>query len=118
MFLLFILFLFGQDARVIRRNRGDVKLMKNVLNSVTGPDGELYKVYSYDDLVAKDVYTKINQLLVAPSRDGDVSMFFFASTGIINPRARNMPAACGARTRKPGWNCRNWQKHWLRQRAK
>ena len=66
---------------VIRRNRGDVKLMKNVLSSVTGPDGELYKVYSYDDLVAKDVYTKINQLLVAPSRDGDVSMFFFASHG-------------------------------------
>ncbi len=66
---------------VIRRNRGDVKLMKNVLNSVTGQDGELYKIYSYDDLVAKDVYAKINQLLVAPSRDGDVSMFFFASHG-------------------------------------
>lgn len=66
---------------VIRRNRGDVKLMKNVLNSVTGQDGELYKIYSYDDLVAKDVYAKINQLLVTPSRDGDVSMFFFASHG-------------------------------------
>ena len=66
---------------VIRRNRGDVKLMKNVLNSVTGQDGELYKIYTYDDLVAKDVYTKINQLLVEPSRDGDVSLFFFASHG-------------------------------------
>ncbi len=66
---------------VIRRNRGDVRLMKNMLSSVTGPDGEIYKMYSFDDLVASEVYEKINQLLVAPSRDGDVSMFFFASHG-------------------------------------
>ena len=66
---------------VIRRNRGDVRLMKNVLSSVTGQDGETYKVYSYDDLTAREVYAKINQLLVAPSRDGDVSIFFFASHG-------------------------------------
>ena len=66
---------------VIRRNRGDVRLMKNVLSSVTGQDGETYKMYSYDDLTAREVYTKINQLLVAPSRDGDVSIFFFASHG-------------------------------------
>ena len=66
---------------VIRRNRGDVRLMKNMLSSVTGPDGENYKLYSFDDLVASEVYQKINQLIVAPSRDGDVSMFFFASHG-------------------------------------
>ena len=66
---------------VIRRNRGDVRLMKNVLSSVTGQDGETYKVYSFDDLIAREVYAKINQLLVEPSRDGDVSMFFFASHG-------------------------------------
>ena len=66
---------------VIRRNRGDVRLMKNVLSSVTGQDGETYKAYSYDDLTAREVYAKINQLLVAPSRDGDVSIFFFASHG-------------------------------------
>ena len=66
---------------VIRRNRGDVRLMKNMLSSVTGPDGEIYKMYSFDDLVASEVYEKINQILVAPSRDGDVSMFFFASHG-------------------------------------
>ena len=42
---------------------------------------ETYKAYSYDDLTAREVYAKINQLLVAPSRDGDVSIFFFASHG-------------------------------------
>ena len=66
---------------VIRRNRGDVRLMKNMLSSVRGQDGETYKAYSFDDLTAKEVYAKIDQLLVAPSRDGDVSMFFFASHG-------------------------------------
>ena len=66
---------------VIKRNRGDVRLMKNMLSAVTAPDGGQYKVYSYDDLVASEVYQKINQCLVAPSRDGDVSIFFFASHG-------------------------------------
>ena len=66
---------------VINRNRGDVRLMKNMLSSVTAPDGGQYKVYSYDDLVASAVYQKINQCLVAPSREGDVSIFFFASHG-------------------------------------
>lgn len=66
---------------VIKRNRGDVRLMKNMLSAVTAPDGGQYKVYSYDDLVASAVYQKINQCLVAPSREGDVSIFFFASHG-------------------------------------
>ena len=65
----------------IKRNRGDVKLMKQMLGSVTGPDGGSYVVFDFDDLVADDVYRKIDELLIAPSRDGDVSMFFFASHG-------------------------------------
>ena len=66
---------------VIQRNRGDVRLMRNMLASVCGPDGGTYNVFHYDDLVASDVLAKVDELLVAPSRDGDVSMFFFASHG-------------------------------------
>lgn len=69
------------DGGVIQRNRGDVRLMKNMLASVTGPDGGKYTVSSYDDLTADQVYDKISKLLVTPSRDGDVSMFFIASHG-------------------------------------
>ncbi len=65
----------------IIRNRGDVTLMKNMLASVTGPDGGKYSVDTFDDLKASEVYEKIESLLVAPSREGDVSMFFFASHG-------------------------------------
>lgn len=66
---------------VIRRNRGDVQLMEQMLASVTGPDGGRYSVSSFDDLTASEVYEKIDTLLTMPSRDGDVSMFFFASHG-------------------------------------
>ena len=66
---------------VIKRNRGDVRLMKSMLAAVTGPDGGVYTVSSFDDLVASEVYARIDELLIAPSRDGDVSMFFFASHG-------------------------------------
>lgn len=69
------------EDSVIQRNRGDVRLMKGMLASVTGPDGGTYQVSSYDDLTATKVYDKISQLLVSPSRDGDVSLFFFASHG-------------------------------------
>ncbi len=69
------------DGQVIQRNRGDVQLMKKMLASVTGPDGGKYTVTSFDDLVADKVYEKIMQLLVTPSRDGDVSIFFIASHG-------------------------------------
>ena len=69
------------DGRVLKRNRGDVQLMKQMLAAVTGPDGGKYQVYSYDDLAAKDVYSRIQSQLIAPSRDGDVSIFFFASHG-------------------------------------
>ena len=69
---------------VIQRNRGDVQLMTQMLATVTGPDGGTYEVSSFDDLVASEVYEKITDLLVAPSRDGDVSMFFFASHGDAN----------------------------------
>ena len=65
----------------IQRNRGDVQLMKKMLASVAGPDGGKYQVSSFDDLKADEVYSKIQSLLVAPSRDGDVSLFFFASHG-------------------------------------
>ena len=66
---------------VIKRNRGDVRLMKNMLAAVTGPDGGQYSVTTYDDLVASDVYARIKERLINPSRDGDVSIFFFASHG-------------------------------------
>ena len=66
---------------VIQRNRGDVRLMKAMLAAVTGPDGGKYQVSSYDDLNATEVYSRIQSQLIAPSRDGDVSLFFFASHG-------------------------------------
>ncbi len=66
---------------VIQRNRGDVRLMTGMLGTVTGPDGGVYEVHSFDDLTAEEVYAKITQYLVEPSRDGDVSLFFFASHG-------------------------------------
>ena len=69
------------DGGVIQRNRGDVRLMKNMLSAVTGPDGGTYTISTYDDLTADQVYEKITSLLVNPSRDGDVSLFFFASHG-------------------------------------
>ena len=69
------------DGGVIQRNRGDVRLMKSMLGTVTGPDGGKYKVSSYDDLTATQVYEKITQQLITPSRDGDVSLFFIASHG-------------------------------------
>lgn len=70
---------------IVRRNRGDVQLMEQMLASVTGPDGGRYSVSSFDDLSADEVYEKIDLLLTAPSRDGDVSLFFFASHG--DPRS-------------------------------
>lgn len=69
------------DGGMIRRNRGDVRIMKDMLASVSGPDGGSYIVNSFDDLTAGEVYQKIDSLLVEPSRDGDVSVFFFASHG-------------------------------------
>lgn len=68
-------------GEVIIRNRGDVQLMTQMLASVTGPDGGKYEVSSFDDLTAAEVYDKITELLITPSRNGDVSMFFFASHG-------------------------------------
>ena len=76
-----VLFSESTFGGVIQRNRGDVRLMRAMLAASYGPDGGQYKVHSYDDLVANEVYEKIDQLLIAPSRDGDVSMFFFASHG-------------------------------------
>lgn len=76
-----VLFSESTFGGVIQRNKGDVQIMKGMLATVTGPDGGSYKVSTFDDLVAKDVYTKITELLIKPSRDGDVSMFFFASHG-------------------------------------
>jgi len=66
---------------VIGRNRGDVKLMREMLETVTGADGGSYQIIAYDDLTAEEVYEKIEKHLIKPSRDGDVSMFFFASHG-------------------------------------
>ena len=65
----------------VNRNRGDIRLMEDMLSRVTGPDGGKYVVSSFDDLVAAEVYARISELLVSPSRDGDVSLFFFASHG-------------------------------------
>ncbi|MBR3333628.1 MAG: leucine-rich repeat protein [Clostridia bacterium] len=68
-------------AENLLRNRGDVLIMKNLLNSVTGPDGGLYSVRTFNDLTAPEVFQKITDLLEVPSREGDVSLFFFASHG-------------------------------------
>ncbi|MBQ6255368.1 MAG: leucine-rich repeat protein [Clostridia bacterium] len=69
------------DGGVIQRNRGDVQYMTAMLRSVTGPDGGIYELHSFDDQTAPQIYEKITQYLVNPSRDGDVSMFFFAGHG-------------------------------------
>ncbi len=69
-----------KDEQVIR-NQGDVRLMEKMLAAVTGPDGGRYEVSSFTDLTADEVYDRISAYLTAPSRDGDVSMFFFASHG-------------------------------------
>lgn len=69
------------DGGVIQRNRGDVQLMTDMLHAVTGPDGGIYQLHSFDDQSAPEIFEKITQYLVTPSRDGDVSMFFFAGHG-------------------------------------
>lgn len=63
------------------RNKGDVLIMKRLLSSVTGPDGGVYSVNTFDDLSGSDVIRKIISLLQVPAREGDVSLFFFASHG-------------------------------------
>ena len=63
------------------RNKGDVLIMSRLLASVTGPDGGEYSVSSFDDLSATQVLEKTANLLETPSREGDVSLFFFASHG-------------------------------------
>lgn len=75
---------------VIQRNRGDVKLMQKMLASVRGPDGGQYSVSSFDDLVASDVLAKVEELLVKPSLEGDVSMFFFASHGDFRSKTTDL----------------------------
>ena len=88
------------DGHIIQRNRGDVSLMKSMLASVTGPDGGKYQVTSFDDLVADKVYAKITQLLVNPSRDGDVSIFFFASHGDYRSKTQQYAGRLWCRNRE------------------
>ena len=76
-----VLFSESTFGTVIRRNRGDVKLMQTMLSTITGPDGGSYVSWTYDDLDPPEVFEQIEQRLIAPSRDGDVSLFFFASHG-------------------------------------
>ncbi len=73
------------------RNKGDVLIMKRLLASVTGPDGGTYSVSTFDDLASTVVYQKIADLLATPSREGDVSLFFFASHG--DPTSTTRPKA-------------------------
>ena len=63
------------------RNRGDVRVMKEALSSVTGPDGGEYVIHTFDNLTADEIYEMITDYLIAPSREGDVSLFFMASHG-------------------------------------
>ena len=78
--LLFSESTYGKEG-TFYRNRGDVRVMKNALSSVTGPDGGEYVMHTFDNLTADEIYEKITDYLIAPSRDGDVSMFFMASHG-------------------------------------
>ncbi len=87
---------------VIKRNRGDVRLMAEMLSSVTGPDGGKYRVSSFDDLVASEVYSKIASLLIEPSRDGDVSMFFIATHGDFRSTSEQLAGRLWCR-RKETW---------------
>lgn len=78
--LLFSESTYGKEG-TFYRNRGDVRVMKNALSTVTGPDGGEYVIHTFDNLTADEIYDKITDYLIAPSRDGDVSMFFMASHG-------------------------------------
>lgn len=82
--VLFSISTYGPEG-TFYRNQGDVRVMKNALASVTGPDGGEYTMHSFDNLTADQTYEKIADYLVAPSRDGDVSLFFMASHG--DPRS-------------------------------
>lgn len=95
-----VLFSESTFGTVIRRNRGDVKLMETMLSSVTGPDDGSYVSWSYDDLDPPEVFDRIEQHLVAPSRDGDVSLFFFASHGDYRERSQKLAGRLWCKNKK------------------
>ena len=62
------------------RNRGDVELMYNMLNSVNGPAGGKYKVTCKYDLNRTGVRNAISSAFYGADSD-DVSLFFIATHG-------------------------------------
>ena len=72
--------LIDELGNMDRENSEDVNPVMNMLSSVNGADGEPYIVFSFDHLIGEEVYDKIDQFLAVPSRNGDVSLFFFASS--------------------------------------
>lgn len=95
-----VLFSESTFGTVIRRNRGDVNLMRNMLASITGPDGGSYVSWSYDDLDPPEVFEQIEQRIVAPSREGDVSLFFFASHGDYRMKAQKYAGRLWCKNKK------------------
>ena len=74
--------LIGQEAFSPKcgRNRGDVILMRNMLNSVKGPTGGTYSITERYDLSATGVKNAISSAFSGADSD-DVSLFFIATHG-------------------------------------
>lgn len=63
-----------------RRNTGDVRLMKEMLSSITGPDGGRYRITTKKDLSKQQVLSAIRTTF-AGATSRDVSLFFIATHG-------------------------------------
>ncbi|MBQ2310152.1 MAG: immunoglobulin domain-containing protein [Erysipelotrichales bacterium] len=65
------------------RNRGDVQLLNNMLQSVTGPTGGKYTVTCEYDLTNDGIQNAISTAF-AGADEGDVSLFFIATHGVVD----------------------------------
>jgi len=89
---------YGPEG-TFNRNRGDVKLMKEALSAVAGPDGGKYEIHTFDNLTSDEVFDNVERLLITPSRDGDVSLFFFASHGNLRGESQEWAGCLWCRDR-------------------
>ena len=65
------------------RNEGDVKLIKEMLNNVEGPEGGTYSVSCQYDLGNNGIKNAISSAF-AGADDNDVSLFFIATHGVVD----------------------------------
>jgi hypothetical protein len=65
------------------RNKGDVQLMKSLLNKVKGPKGGRYKITCKYDLTKAGIKNAIKNTFKG-AKKSDVSLFFIATHGVTN----------------------------------